>query len=351
MTPPRVLIELAALLIQILRVVLRSRAELALENLALRQQLTVLETQRPRPPVRAIDRLLWPAPRKAWSGWTRFIIIVQPDTAVRWHREAFRFYWRRISRPRGRPPLDGELRRLIRQMAGDNPSWGAPRIHGELLKLGLSVSERTVSRYLPRRRPNPDTLERSMKFLRNHRHAIAAMDFLVVPTATFRLLYVFFVIEHGRRRIVHFNVTAHPSAPWVIQQLRDAFPHDSAPRYLIYDRDSIFSKDVTATLRSFGAKPVRTSYRSPWQSGTAGRWVGTLRRELLHHVVVFNERHLRRLVHDYLCYYHEDRCHYALGKDTPDGRPTQHRPAGKARVLALPRVGGLHHRYVWRKAA
>jgi transposase InsO family protein len=228
--------------------------------------------------------------------------------------------------------------------------WGARKIHGELEKLGFTVSLATVSRYLPKPGPERGQQQRWMTLLRNHRDAIAAMDFFVVPTISFQLLYVWFVINHDRRRLIHINVTTNPTAQWVIQQLRDAFPTDSAPRYLLYDRDSIFSGEVTAAVRSFGTEPVRTAYRSPWQNGLAERWVGTCRRELLDHVIVFDERHLRRLLNDYVAYYNAERVHTRL-RDAPECRSVEDRPSPSARVLALPRVGGLHHRYIWREAA
>ena len=235
-------------------------------------------------------------------------------------------------------------------MAVEN-GWGAPRIHGELLKLGLDVSERTVSRYMPRRPATPEQIERWKIFLRNHRDVIAAMDLFVIPTATFRLLYGFVIVHHGRRRILHFNATEHPTQDWVAQQLRQAFPYEPATRYLIFDRDSIFSNLVLGTARSMGMEPKRTSYRSPWQNGVAERWIGTCRRDLLDHVIVLGERHLIRLMKDYIQYYHEDRSHLSLAKDAPAGRPVTPRPSPTASVIGLPRVDGLHHRYEWRDAA
>jgi transposase InsO family protein len=229
--------------------------------------------------------------------------------------------------------------------------WGAPRIHAELTKLGFVISEMTVSRYLPRHPAEPDQVKRWVAFLRNQKDDITAMDLFTVPTASLRLIYGFFVIEHGRRHILHFGATFHPTAAWVIQQLRDAFPYDTAPKYLIFDRDSIFSAAVIEFIKSAGIKPVRISFRSPWQNGTAERWIGSCRRELLDHVVVLGERHFLRLVRSYINYYHEDRCHLGLDKDTPNKRAVTPRPSPTARVVALPRVGGLHHRYEWREAA
>ena len=233
-------------------------------------------------------------------------------------------------------------------MIRDN-DWGAPRIREELLKVGYDVSERTVSRYMPKKPGSPDAIERWKAFLRNHRDAIGGMDFLTVPTLTFGVLYVFFVIDHARRKIRHANVTAHPSAEWVIQQLREAFPFDETLRYLVLDRDAIFEGRVTAAINDMGIKPKLISYRSPWQNGVTERWAGTLRRELLDHVVVFNQGHLRRPVLDYVRYYNQDRCHLSVEKDAPVTRPVMAKPSAKAKVVALPRVGGLHHRYEWRE--
>jgi len=235
-------------------------------------------------------------------------------------------------------------------MAIEN-SWGAPRVHGELRMLGFDVSERTVSRYLRGLRRRPEARQSWLAFLRNHRELIAAMDLFVVCTATFRLLYILFVIRHGRRQIVHFNVTEHPTAAWVVQQVREAFPFDTAPKDLVFDRDSIFSAQVVGAVKAVGAEPTRTSYRAPWQNGTAERWIGCVRAELLDHVVVLDEMHLRRLLREYVAYHHEDRTHLGLAKETPMQRTVDPRPSPAARIVALPRVGGLHHRYAWRDAA
>ncbi len=238
-------------------------------------------------------------------------------------------------------------------MANEN-GWGAPRIHGELVKLGFRVSERTVSRYMRQHRRRPERRQNWLTFLRNHREVIVAMDFFVVPTATFRLLYVWFAIRHSRREIVHWCVTESPTAPWVVQQLREAFPFDEAgrgSRYLVFDRDTIFSSEVVAAVASMAIEPTRTSYQSPWQNGVAERFVGTVRRELLDHAIVLDDRHLRRLLNEYLAYYHEDRTHLGVDKDAPLARGVEPRPNGAAAVHARPRVGGLHHRYSWGAAA
>jgi len=251
--------------------------------------------------------------------------------------------WQAKDRCRGRS--------LIRRMVNENSTWGAPRIHGELLKLGFDISERTVSRYLRRLSPPDDARKRWSAFLHNHRDVITAMDFLTVPTLTFRVLYCFFVIEHGRRKILHFNVTEHPTGPRIVQQLRAAFPESCAYRYAILDRDGNFGKEVTDFLTASGLKPTRISPASPWQNGIAERWIGSCRRDLLNHVLIFNKAHLRRLVKDYVVYYQTDRTHDGLEKDTPATRPVAPKPAESAQLVSFPRIGGLHHRYDWQQAA
>ncbi len=338
---------------QTIRSLFRSREDLALENLALRQQVAVLKRENPKPKIRWFDRAFWVGLRSFWLNWINALIIVKPETVVGWHKQGYKLYWNAISKRgkrRGRPCKEKEIRDLIRKMAMEN-NWRAPKIHAELLKLGFDVSERTVSRHLPRRESNPDNIAKWKAFWENHKNEIAAMDFFTVPNVTFRQLYGFFIIRHERRQIVHFAATYHPTAMWVAQQLRNAFPYDTAPKYLIFDRDSIFSKYVVHVIKSFGIKPVRTSYRSPWQNGIAERWVGNCRRELLDHVIVFSDRHLHQLLKSYVAYYNKDRCHCSLGKDAPEHRLVQNRPEGKAKVIAIPRVGGLHHRYEWRHAA
>lgn len=345
--------RLLSAIISASRAAFRSRSDLVIENLALRQQLAVLKAKKPRPRLTPLDRAFWVLVRRTWARWSEALIIVKPETVVGWHAAGFRLYWRWKSRKRrpGRPRVDAEVRKLIRRMATENLGWGAPHIHGELLKLGYDVSERTVPRYLPKRPAGPGALKSWMTFLRNHREGIAAMDFFVVPTATFRVLYVLFVIHHGRRRIVHVAVTENPKSTWVVQQLREAFPFDEAPRHLIFDRDATFSAEVVRVIKSMGTDPSRTAWRSPWQNGTAERWVLSVRREMLDSVVVFNEEHLRRLLTSYIAYCHLDRPHLGLQKDTPVPRPVAKKPRGGGTVVSLPRVGGLHHRYEWRAAA
>lgn len=275
-------------------------------------------------------------------------MLVQPETVVRWHRAGFKLYWQWLSRHRraaGRRCVNKELRELIFRVVAENPTWGAPRIHGELRMLGFDISERTVLRWMRKAPRNPESAKRWTTFLNNHREVIAAMDFFTVPTLSFGVLYCFFVIAHDRRRVLSLNVTKHPSSAWVSQQLRETFPYDSVPRYLIFDRATNFDLEVINTAKSFGIQPKRTSFRSPWQNGVAERWVSSCRRDLLDHVIVLNERHLRRLMSEYVRYYHEDRTHLALEKRTPGGREARKSSEATCKVISRPRLGGLHHRY------
>ena len=326
---------------------LSSRRDLLLENLALRQQLAVLKARRPKPRLSIPDKLFWVLARRLWSGWKQSLLVVTPETVVRWHRAGFRLYWTWLSRHRvrvGRKQISKELRALIFQMVVENPTWGAPRIHGELQMLGFQVSERTVSRWVQRAPKNPEPAKRWLTFLHNHREVIAATEFFTVPTVTFGVLYCFFVIAHDRRRILHFNVTRNPTSAWVVQQLREAFPYQSARRFLIFGRDAKFGLDAIAAVRAMWSQPVRTSFRSPWQNGVAERWVGSCRRDLLDHVIVRDEQHLKRLLSEYIRYYHEDRTHLGLNKETPAGRVKACTDCGH-RVRSTPRLGGLHRRY------
>jgi putative transposase len=323
----------------------RSRRKLLLENLALRQQLAVLKRRQDRPTLLPFDKLFWMLACRFWSEWKKSLLVVTPETVVRWHRAGFRLYWSLISKARkrvGRKKLSTDVRELIFRMVAENPTWGAPRIHGELLMLGFDVSERTISRWMKRAPRDPQPAQRWRAFLANHREAIAAMDFFTVPTITFGVLYCFFVISHDRRRILHFNLTKHPTSAWIIQQLREAFPFGAAPRFLIHDRDAKYGTEVPAAIRSLKINAMRTSFESPWQNGLAERWVGSCRRELLDHIIALNERHLKRLLAEYVSYHHEDRTHLGLGKETPGCRP---RCVTSGRVLSYDRLSGLHHRY------
>jgi hypothetical protein len=303
-----------------IRVFFRSRSDIALEVLALRQQVAVLKRKRPRPKLNRLDRFFWTTLRHYWSRWNEVLVIVKPETVIGWHRAGFGLYWRwRSRRCGGRPKISGEIRGLIKRLAQENRDWGAPKIHGELQKLGFVVAERSVARYLRCIRRRGDPAKRWLTFLQNHREVIAAFDFFTVPTVTFQLLHCFFVIEHGRRRILHFNVTRHPTSEWVIQQLREAFPEAGPYRYVIFDRDSKFNNEVVAFLKATGLEPKRTSVQAPWQNGIAERFAGSCRREILDQVITLNEPHLRRLMRDYVNYHHEDRIHDGLSKDVSAG--------------------------------
>ena len=332
--------------VQLLTVLGGGHRSLALENLALRQQLAMYRRARPKPAAQWADRMFWVGLRRLWLDSKSALVVVRPATVIDWHRRGLAWFWTRRSRSLGgRPRIDAELRRLVREMADANPLWGAPRIHGELLKLGFTVSERRVSRLMPRRRRPPSQTWRT--FLQNHVGAIVAIDFFTVPTITCRLLFVFVVLAHDRRRILHINATANPTSEWTRQQLREAFPWEATARFLLH-RDAIFDVAFRRSVEACGLASVRTAPRSPWQNPYVERVIGSIRRECLDHVVVLSERHLRRLLHAYLTYYQRSRTHLALGKDAPDPRPVQ--PADRGRVVAMPEVGGLHHRYERRAA-
>ena len=335
-----------SLILSLLRTLRRrahSRAPLELEVLALRHQLHVLQRTRPRPfRLSKMDRCLWVVLSRLWTGWRTSLVIVKPETVIAWHRRGFRLWWTWKSRRRlmGRPTVPTDVRVLIRTMAQANPRWGAPRIHGELLKLGIDVCQATVAKYLGRRRRPPSQTWRT--FLRNHVGQIVAADFFVVPTATDRLLFVLVLLAHDRRRIRHIAVTAHPTAEWTAQQLREAFPWDEAPRYLLHDRDHAFGR-LGITAKAMGIEKVLTAPRAPWQNAFVERFIGSARRECVDHVIVFNEAGLHRLMTLYRSYYEQSRTHLSLDKDAPIPRPID--PLTEGRIVAIPQVGGLHHRY------
>jgi putative transposase len=321
--------------------------DIALENLALRQQLAVFKRKCPRPRLRRVDRFFWVWLSRCWKDWQRTLVIVRPETVVAWHRQGFRLFWSRISRRKsGRPEASPVIRALILKMAAANPLWGAPRIHGELLKLGVEISERTVSRLMPKNRKPPSQTWRA--FLNNHVQDLVSVDFFTVPTVNFRMLFVFVVLAHHRRRIVHFNVTEHPTAGWTGQQMVEAFPEDTAPRYLLRDRDKIYGYEFRERMQSMSIEEVLSAPASPWQRAYVERLIGSIRRDCLDHVIVQAEGHLRKILRSYLEYYHHSRTHLGLGKDTPEPRAVQ--PPKMGEIVELPQVGGLHHRYVRRAA-
>jgi putative transposase len=332
-----------------LALMFKTSAQLRLENLALRQQLAVVRRSAPkRLKLTPADRIFWVWLRRVWGDWRSALLIVKPETVVAWHRLGFRLFWSwkiRRGKP-GRPAVPPEVRDLIRMMSRNNPRWGAPRIHGELLKLGIEITEPTVAKYMVRQRKPPSQTWRT--FLQNHVNSLVSVDFFTVPTVRFQILYVFLVLAHDRRRLLQFGVTAHPSAEWTAHQLREAFPWDSAPRYLLRDRDRIFGHEFVEQVKSMGIKQVLSAPRSPWQRAYVERVIGSIRRECLDHVLVFSEGSLRRTLTAYFTYYHHWRTHLSLGKDAPEPRRTQLPIEGPVREVL--EVGGLHHHYERRAA-
>jgi len=341
------LAELVVLL-RSLGLICRGHRAVALENVALRQQLAVFRRTVRRPQLRTRDRLFWVLLAQVWPEWRTALIVVQPDTVLRWHRQWLRRRWTQRSthaRP-GRPGTAAAIRTLVDKMGAANPLWGAPRIHGELLKLGIAVSERTVSRLLRRHCRPPSQTWRT--FLTNHVTSLVSMDFFTVPTLTGRVLFVLVLLTHHRRRIVHTAITEHPTAAWTAQQIIDAFPYDTTPRWLMRDRDAIYGDAFRRRVAGMGMTEVISAPSSPWQNPYAERLIGSIRRECLNHMIVFGERHLRGVLSAYLVYYHTARTHLALEKDAPTPRRVQVQTEGP--VVAFAEVGGLHHRYERRAA-
>ena len=336
------MVALILLAVRLVVALFKSKSRLEAENAALRQQLIVLRRKvRGRVPLTSADRLFFVHLYRWFPSICKVMLIVRPETLVRWHRAGFRRYWRWKSRSLGgRPPIGVELRALILRISQENPLWGAPRIHGELLKLGFAVAQSTVARYMARRSNGP-TGQSWATFVRNHAPQIAAMDLFVVPTIRFNLLYALIIVRLNRRGLVWVNVTAHPTAEWIARQITEAFPWNEAPRYLIRDRDAIYGIVVKRRLRSMGIRDKPISAGSPWQNCFAERLIGSIRRECVDHLVVFGERHLRRVLRSYARYYNEARTHRSLNKDAPVSRPIQ--PIGC--IVSYTLVGGLHHQY------
>jgi putative transposase len=327
----------------------RDRRDLVLENIALRHQVEVLTRTRRRPALRFGDRLLWMSLSRSWTAWRTHLVIVRPDTVVRWHHAGWRRYWRWRSRTerRGRPRIDAAIAAEIRRMTEENPRWGHMRVLGELRKLGFRVSLQTVRRYRKDVPRNPSPGWRT--FFENHRPEIWASDFFTVHTVWFQTLYVFFLIAHERRSVVHVNVTAHPTATWVWQQLINATPWGTGPRFLIRDRDRAYGGDFVSRARRIGIRTVLTPIATPQANAVAERLVGTFRRECLDHIIVVNERHLRQVLRQFLRHYNAARPHQALELDVPEPATG---PAVEPRgpVISRPVLGGLTHEYE-RKAA
>ena len=336
--PPVVYAILSAI-----RSLFRSERSLRVENIALRHQLAIYQRTVKRPRIRPEDRIFWSWLSRHWAPWREVLVFVQPGTVIAWQRKRFRDHWTRLSRSgkRGRPLISKEIRELIRKVSGANPLWGTPRIVGELGKLGIKVAKSTVDKYRVRSEKAPSPTWKA--FLKNHMNDLVSIDFLIVPSIRFKLLYVLIVLGHARRKVLHFNVTQNPTALWTAQQITEAFPWDSAPKYLLRDRDAIYGVEFRKRIHAMGIEQVLSAPRSPWQNPFVERLIGTLRRDCLDHVVALNERHLRRIIARYLDYYHDWRTHLSLAMDAPNPRIVH--PPDQGRVVAFPELGGLHHHY------
>ena len=321
----------------------RSQRSLRVENIALRHQLAIYQRTVKRPRIRLEDRILWSWLSRHWAPWREVLVFVQPATVIAWQRKRFRDHWMRLSRAGkpGRPLVSEEIRELIRRVSGANPLWGTPRIVGELGKLGIQVAKSTVDKYRVRSRNAPSPTWKA--FLKNHLKDLVSIDFLIVPTIGFKLLYVLIVLAHSRRKVLHFNVTANPTALWTAQQIVETFPWNNAPKYLLRDRDAIYGGEFRRRIHAMGIEQVLSAPRSPWQNPFVERFLGTLRRDCLDHVLALNECHLRRIVARYLDYYHDWRTHLSLSMDAPNPRIVH--PPDRGRVVAFPELGGLHHHY------
>src|SRR5262245_19945659 len=339
--PDRRMIAIGLLFVRMLCDCFKSRRQLNAEIMVLRHQLNVLRQRAPRGAyLRWVDRALFIWLYRRCFRILDAITIVRPETVLRWHRMGFAAYWRWKSRSHGgRPRIAKEVRDLIRRMSLENPLWGATKIHGELLKVGIEVAQSTVSIYMVPRSDRP--LQTWKTFLSNHTEGVASIDLFVVPTIAFQRLFAFLVLGHERRLLLWFAVTRNPTADWLARQITEAFPWDGAPKYLIRDNDRVFGAVFKARIRAMGIRDRPTSFRSPWQNGYVERLIGSIRRECTDHLLVFNAEHLRRILAKYATYYNEVRTHVSLGKDAPCRRPVER----FGDIVAYPVLGGLHHRY------
>src|ERR671929_545601 len=336
------MLEYLLLLLSLIHAVVRDRDALIAENLLLRHQLAILtRPTRKRPRLRARDKLFWVVVRALRRDWRRHLVVVRPESVIRWHRQAWRLFWRWRSRgPVGRPRLSAEVRDLIATMARDNPRWGSERIRGELLKLGLVVSKRAIQRYRWRGPAHPSS-QAWRTFLTNHAHHLWAADLLMVQTLTFKTLYVLVFIAHGRRELVHVNVTANPTAGWVWRQLIEATPWGSKPRPLLRDHDAVYGRDFRQRAQRIGIDAIAMPIASPRANAVVERAIGTLRRECLDHLIVLDEQHLRSVLGEFVEYYNLERPHRTLRLETP--LPVLRSVEGTVR--SRPVLGGLHHVY------
>ena len=306
-------------------------------------QLAVYHRAGRRPQLLPADRLLWAWLSRAWSGWQEALVFVQPRTVIARQRQRFRDHWTRLRRrgTLGRPPVVKEIRDLIRKISAANPTWGSPRILAELRKLGIEVAKSTVKKY--RVRPSKPPSPSWRTFLATHAKDLVSIDFFTVATVRFEILFVLIILAHGRRRVRHFNITAHPTAAWTAQQVVEAFPWETAPRYLLRDRDGVYGAAFRTRVAALGVEEVLSAPRSPWQSPYVERMIGSIRRECLDNVVVLHERHLRRLRTAYFEHYHRWRCHQGRAMDSPKPRPLQSAEQGS--VLEVAESGGLYRHY------
>ena len=326
----------------ITKAILRSRANLVVENLALRQQLAVLQRKIKCPRLRTSDRIFWAWLFRLWKGWRSVLLIVQPETVVKWHRQGFKLYWRFKSRKRtGRPKISREIRILIQRMSQDNSTWGVPRIKSELALLGYEVAESTVAKYMHRQKKPPSQTWKT--FLLNHADQIAAIDFFTMPTVTYRIFYVFIVLRHSDRKILHFSITQNPSAIWTAQQVIEAFPFETSPRFILRDRDRIYGEYFRKRIKHMGIDEVLIAPRSPWQNPYAERVIGSIRRDCLDHFIILGKTHLGRILREYVDYYNKVRPHLSLNRNAPLHREVETSEKGK--VIAVPYLNGLHHKY------
>src|SRR6516162_10098233 len=343
-----------------LRLCLSPAATIAAENLFLRKQLGLF-VERKVKPRRATDSIRFTLGRlSCWFDWREALIVVKPDTLIQWHRKGFRLFWKWKSRPRGRPQVPSNVRKLIREMALSNPTWGEERIADELLlKIGIRISPRTVRRYMPKTPKCPaDPKQRWMTFVRNHAKAIIASDFFVVVTASFQLVYVFVIIEVASRRVLHFNVTRHPTAGWTLQQLRECIVGDERYRFLIYDRDRIYSRELDGSLKTLGLTVLKTPRKAPKANAICERWIGSARRECLDFMIPISETHIRKTLRCWVDHYNRARPHSSLWPGTPDPsspraelQEQRHCIPKDCRVVATSILCGLHHEYRLEKIA
>lgn len=330
-----------AFIFEFLRSLLKSQKNLVCENLLLRQQLEIYQRQSKKPKLENTDRFILAGLCRLFNSWKPVLLVVKPETVIKWHRKGFKYYWRRKSRHIGRPHIDWKLIKLIRRLQKDNPLWSAQRIQEELAKLGYSVCDNTVSKYMKKPRADPDQRQRWQTFLRNHAKHIIGIDFMVVRTIFFRTVYVFIMVSHDRRKILYFNISSNPHSQWTIQRLCGTVAYDETTKHVIRDNDAIFSWDFKLTVHRLGLKDTLTAFRSPWQNGTCERVIGTLRRECLDHMIILNEKYLHSVLSKFIEYYNSYRTHMSLDKDTPVHRTVQR----EGKIVSQSVLGGLHHVY------